>query len=92
MERVEDRGGRVRVLTGPPLPLLAEITPAALGELALAPGTAVWVSVKATDIGVEAEAGPEPEAGPRPGTGPRPRGHGEPGDGAAPGKEPEAGP
>jgi molybdate transport system ATP-binding protein len=92
VERVEDRGGRVRVLTGPPLPLLAEITPAALRELALAPGTAVWVSLKATDIGVEAEAGPEPEAGSPPGDGPQPRGHREPGDGAAPGTEPEAGP
>jgi molybdate transport system ATP-binding protein len=32
------------------LPLVAEVTPAAVADLALAPGTPVWASVKAVDI------------------------------------------
>jgi len=53
VERVEDHGSRVRILTGPPLPLMIEVTPDARRELGLGSGTEVWVSVKATDIGVE---------------------------------------
>lgn len=52
VELVEDLGWRVRVLTGPPLPLAAEVTKAACEELGLAPGATIWVSVKATEIAV----------------------------------------
>lgn len=54
IERLEDHhGSRIRLLTGPPAPLMVEITPEACRELDLAPGVDVWLSVKATDIGVE---------------------------------------
>ena len=43
-------GDRARVhLTGP-IPLVAEVTPAALAELGIAEGSAVWVALKATQI------------------------------------------
>jgi molybdate transport system ATP-binding protein len=43
---------RVRLdLRGQP-PALADVTPAAVAELALAPGSKVWLSVKATDLEV----------------------------------------
>ncbi|WJV48988.1 ABC transporter permease [Streptomyces flavofungini] len=47
-------GSRLRVLvTSPDAPdLVAEITPAAAAELALADGGAVWTSVKATEVSV----------------------------------------
>jgi molybdate transport system ATP-binding protein len=45
-------GERVRVTVGGPLPIVAEVTPAAVVDLALAAGGAVWVSVKATEITV----------------------------------------
>jgi molybdate transport system ATP-binding protein len=41
---------RVRVRIGGARPLVAEVTPAAVAALHLAPGSAVWVSVKATEI------------------------------------------
>lgn len=50
---VEDDGIRARVLTGGPLPLAIHVTHAAARELELAPGAQVWVSVKASEIGVE---------------------------------------
>lgn len=50
VEVVEDLGDRVRVLTGRPLPLTAEITRGAARDLELAPGTPVWVAIKATEI------------------------------------------
>jgi molybdate transport system ATP-binding protein len=40
----------VRVRLDGPVPLVAEITPAALDELALRPGDQVWAAVKATDV------------------------------------------
>ena len=43
-------GDRVRVALGDPLPLVAEITPAALADLGLREGDPVWASVKATEI------------------------------------------
>ncbi len=47
---------RVRLdLDGHP-PALADVTPAAVAELSLAPGTHVWLSVKATDLEVYAHA------------------------------------
>jgi len=35
-----------------PVPVVAEITPASLAELRLAEGSEVWLSFKATDVGV----------------------------------------
>jgi molybdate transport system ATP-binding protein len=53
---VEHLGDRLRLRTGAPLPLTAEITRQAAEELGVGPGAEVWLSVKATEIGVE-EAG-----------------------------------
>lgn len=53
VERVELLGDRVRLRTGGPLPLTAEVTRDATHALALGPGVRVWVAVKATEIGVE---------------------------------------
>jgi molybdate transport system ATP-binding protein len=47
---VDGHGGRVRVRLDGPVPLVAEITPAALESLALRPGDSLWASVKATEI------------------------------------------
>jgi molybdate transport system ATP-binding protein len=55
IELIEHLGERTRVRTGAPLPLTAEITETAARELALEPGSAVWISIKATEIGVEQE-------------------------------------
>ena len=49
---IEDLGDRVRVLTGRPLPLTAEVTRGAVNDLALSPGGPVWVAIKATEISV----------------------------------------
>jgi molybdate transport system ATP-binding protein len=43
---------RVRVDARPQPSLVAEVTPAAVAELALAEGSEVWVSVKATEVNV----------------------------------------
>lgn len=53
--RVEHYGDRVRLQTGDPLPLTAEITPDALADLQIREGSIVWVSIKATEINVEAD-------------------------------------
>jgi len=53
--RIEHYGDRVRVQTGEPLPITAEITPGALEDLGIGEGSAVWVSIKATEINVEAD-------------------------------------
>jgi len=50
METIRDR---VRIGLGPPLRITAEVTPEAAEALQLAMGRNVWVSVKATEIGVE---------------------------------------
>lgn len=47
---LEDLGERVRLEVGDPLPLIAEVTPAAVTDLGLTPGKPVWVSIKATEI------------------------------------------
>jgi NifC-like ABC-type porter len=47
---VEAGLGRVRVLLGGPVPLVAEITEAAQAQLALRPGEEVWASVKASEV------------------------------------------
>ncbi|MGH9183772.1 MAG: ABC transporter ATP-binding protein [Acidimicrobiales bacterium] len=46
----EPDGGRVRVQVDAAIPVVAEITPAAVAELGLRPGSDVWVAIKATDI------------------------------------------
>jgi molybdate transport system ATP-binding protein len=48
-------GARVRVRIDGALPIVAEVTPAAVEALDLREGTAVWTAVKATDIGVFAD-------------------------------------
>ncbi|MDX1448807.1 MAG: ABC transporter ATP-binding protein [Acidimicrobiia bacterium] len=55
IERIEPLGDRVRILTGDPLPIAAEVTAEARAALALQPGDEVHLSVKATEIDVEAD-------------------------------------
>ncbi len=52
---VELLGDRVRVRVDGPPALVAEVTPAALHELGLVEGAAVWISVKATEVDVFAD-------------------------------------
>ena len=47
---VDRQADRVRVRLSGDIPLVAEITPAALDALTLQPGDHVWASVKATEI------------------------------------------
>ena len=47
---VDLQADRVRVRLTGEIPLVAEITPAALDDLALHPGDRVWAAVKATEI------------------------------------------
>jgi molybdate transport system ATP-binding protein len=49
---IELMGNRVRVRVDGDVPLVAEVTPAALKELELVEGGEVWLSFKATDVGV----------------------------------------
>jgi molybdate transport system ATP-binding protein len=49
---IELMGGRVRVRVEGDVPVVAEVTPAALSELHLDEGAEVWLSFKATDVGV----------------------------------------
>jgi molybdate transport system ATP-binding protein len=49
---IELLGGRVRVRVEGVVPLVAEVTPAAISELKVEDGGEVWVSFKATDVGV----------------------------------------
>ncbi len=51
--RIEHFGDRVRLQTGDPLPLAVEVTPAAVDALGLKGESEIWLSVKATEIGVE---------------------------------------
>jgi molybdate transport system ATP-binding protein len=51
IDRIDDR---VRVRVDGPVPLVAEITPAALRDLGLETGSTVWTAVKATDVTVYA--------------------------------------
>lgn len=55
IERIDHHGDRVRVQVGDPLRLTAEVTPAAVAALGLGVGSAIWVSVKATEIGAAAD-------------------------------------
>jgi molybdate transport system ATP-binding protein len=52
IEAVDREGERARVRLGGPLPIVAEVTPAAVSELQLADGGEVWVSVKASEVSV----------------------------------------
>lgn len=52
--QLEHYGDRVRIQTGTPLSLTAEVTPRAVEALGLHRGSDVWISIKATEIGVEA--------------------------------------
>ena len=52
VQSIELLGDRVRVRVAGAMPLVAEITPAALRELELTEGTPVWTAVKATEITV----------------------------------------
>jgi molybdate transport system ATP-binding protein len=45
-------GDRVRVRIAGPVPIVAEVTPAAIADLGLVAGGEVWVSVKATEVSV----------------------------------------
>ena len=49
---VEAVGDRVRVAVAGPPDVLADVTPAAVADLDLAAGAAVWVSVKASELTV----------------------------------------
>lgn len=49
---IELMGGRVRVRIDGEVPVVAEVTPAALRELGLEEGGDVWLSFKATEVGV----------------------------------------
>jgi molybdate transport system ATP-binding protein len=49
---IELMGNRVRVRIDGDVPLVAEVTPGALRELDLVEGGEVWLSFKATDVGV----------------------------------------
>jgi molybdate transport system ATP-binding protein len=57
VERVEQLGNRVRLRTGPPLPLTVEVTDASRVELGLSPGAEVWLAVKATEVHVQPDTG-----------------------------------
>ena len=49
---IELYGDRARVRVEGQVPMVAEVTPAALAELKLGEGSEVWLSFKATDVGV----------------------------------------
>ena len=49
---LDHHGDRVRLQTGPPVSLTAEVTPDAQTALGLRPGASVWLSIKATEIHV----------------------------------------
>lgn len=54
IRHVDHHADRVRLQTGNPLPLTAEVTPDAQASLDLFPGSSVWLSIKATEIHVGA--------------------------------------
>jgi molybdate transport system ATP-binding protein len=51
-DTIDVAGDRVRVRVAGPVPIVAEVTPAAASELRLADGGPVWASVKATEVTV----------------------------------------
>lgn len=52
VEAVDPEGVRVRIRVAGPLPVVAEVTPAALDDLDLVPGSPVWAAVKAAEVAV----------------------------------------
>lgn len=52
IRHVDHHADRVRIQTGRPLTLTAEVTPEAQSSLDLFPGSSVWLSIKATEIHV----------------------------------------
>jgi len=54
VDDLEAVGDRVRVALGGPIPLVAEVTPAAVADLSLTPGDTVWLTLKATELEVYA--------------------------------------
>jgi molybdate transport system ATP-binding protein len=52
VESLERAAGRVRVRVAGPMPIVAEVTPAAVTALGLVEGTPVWTAVKATEVEV----------------------------------------
>ena len=52
IEEVDRLGDHVRVRLGGPVPVVAEVTPAAAADLALTEGADVWVSLKASQVKV----------------------------------------
>jgi molybdate transport system ATP-binding protein len=50
VEAVDLEGERVRVRVGGALPIVAEVTPAAVADLRLGDGGTIWASVKATEV------------------------------------------
>jgi molybdate transport system ATP-binding protein len=52
VEDIDLHGDRVRVRVNSPVPLVAEVTPAAVRELRLHAGGEVWVAFKATEVSV----------------------------------------
>ncbi|OLC48937.1 MAG: ABC transporter ATP-binding protein [Chloroflexi bacterium 13_1_40CM_3_65_12] len=52
VDSVDLYGERVRVRVSAPVPLVAEVTRAAVSELGLNPGASVWIAVKATEVSV----------------------------------------
>jgi molybdate transport system ATP-binding protein len=55
--RLERRGDTVRVATGDPLELIAEVTIEGASAIGLVENSIVWVSIKATEIDVRSAAG-----------------------------------
>jgi len=53
IDLVESLGDRARLNVGTPLPLTVEVTSDSVRSLELTTGSVVWVSIKATEIGVE---------------------------------------
>jgi molybdate transport system ATP-binding protein len=52
VDHLDVEGDRVRVIVAGAVPVTAEVTPAAVTELELTAGAAVWASIKATEISV----------------------------------------
>ncbi|MEW6475882.1 MAG: ABC transporter ATP-binding protein [Actinomycetota bacterium] len=50
VEALDLEGERVRVRVDGPLPIVAEVTPAAVADLRLGDGGRIWASVKATEV------------------------------------------
>ncbi len=50
---MEVLGSVVRIETGEPMPVTAEITPSAVSSLGLSVGSPIWVSIKATELDVQ---------------------------------------